>query len=95
MTGPPDAEVVRDIDRLLNIFARVGLRNIQLVITKWDAVPNPDGSLCTIRQVQQKLDSDSPAFRALRLNSRQDINVRMIRSPRLGWSSLPQPRMAA
>lgn len=78
--------VVGDLERLLTTLARAGHRNIQLVVTKWDAMQRPDGGRYTVSQVLQKLDKDSGAFAALRRSPRLE-SLRIIPVAALGLES--------
>ncbi len=46
-----DPDAVGSIERLLNILIRSGRRNIHLVLSKWDLMRRPDGTLHPLSDV--------------------------------------------
>ena len=51
-----DADTVGSIERLLNILIRSGRRNIHLVLSKWDLMRRPDGTLHPLGDVISRLE---------------------------------------
>jgi hypothetical protein len=79
-----DAGAADDVEHLLNTLARIGHRNIHLVITKWDAMRDPNGGRYTVSQVLRKLERDSRAFERFRRSTRGKTSMRIIPVSALG-----------
>lgn len=85
-----DADTVGSIERLLNILIRSGRRNIHLVLSKWDLMRRPDGTLHPLSDVISRLDEVSDVFRNFRQNPWL-INLRIIPVSALGLNGFVQP----